>query len=164
MSTLKDELIAKIKILRDTVWDRKPSRTDIDNWLDNFSYNTVDIKNEQLHALYLLSQFMYFSNREMRELLKSLYRDLFRYPIIQEIRKSNSDTNDFAFIDEKYQEELKRTRFLGVGNPSESGSHLLYYFRQENSLPKDLFVNSHEIFTAIGTGTELKLSDPKITR
>ena len=37
------------------------------------------------------------------------------------------------------------TRFLGVGNPSESGVHLLYYFRQENKIPKDLFINTDDV-------------------
>jgi hypothetical protein len=33
-----------------------------------------------------------------------------------------------------------------MGNPSESGTHLLYYFRQENKLPTKLFVHPHELF------------------
>ncbi|MHC2608800.1 hypothetical protein ACVL92_009668 [Bradyrhizobium liaoningense] len=44
-------------------------------------------------------------------------------------------------IDGLYERALSRTRFLGVGNPSESGVHLLYYFRQENLLPSYLFLN-----------------------
>ena len=164
MSELEDELIAKIKIMSDTIWDGKPSQTDINNWLDNFSDNTADIVKERLHALYLLSQFMYFSSREMRELLKSLYRDLYKYPIIQGIRRANNDTIDVDYINHEYAKELKNTRFLGVGNPSESGAHLLYYFRQENSLPKNLFINSHEIFDSITADGTQNFLDPVITR
>jgi hypothetical protein len=40
-----------------------------------------------------------------------------------------------------YKTELLGTRFIGVGNPAESGAHLLYYFRQVNRLPKKLFVD-----------------------
>ena len=33
-----------------------------------------------------------------------------------------------------------------MGNPSESGTHLLYYFRQENDLPTALFIHPHDLF------------------
>jgi hypothetical protein len=36
--------------------------------------------------------------------------------------------------------------FIGVGNPAESGAHLLYFFRQVNHLSKDLFADIHEAF------------------
>ena len=49
-------------------------------------------------------------------------------------------------IGQAFSDELQKTRFLGVGNPSESGCHLLYYFRQENCLPKTQFIHTHEIF------------------
>jgi len=50
-----------------------------------------------------------------------------------------------------------------TGNPSESGTHLLYIFRQENNLPKNLFINAHEIFTSSGVGTRT-LRDHSISR
>ena len=99
-----------------------------------------------VHALFLLSNFLYFGNRQIRELLKSLYRDLYRYPIIEGIRRSHYDTLDPKVISDCFQEALGRTLFLGVGNPSESGSHLLYYFRQENGLSKSRFDHTYRIF------------------
>ena len=48
--------------------------------------------------------------------------------------------------------ERAATRFLGVGNPSESGVHLLYYFRQENLLGKDAFMDSAQIYTVVTDG------------
>ena len=73
--------------------------------------------------------------------------DLFRAPLVHAIRRANNDIKDITFLDVEFCKELACTRFLGVGNPSESGHHLLYYFRQENSLPKAAFINSHEIFS-----------------
>ena len=70
----------------------------------------------------------------MRELMKALYRDLYRYPVIAKIRRSNNDTTDCIVIDRLFEEELNHTHFIGVGNPSESGCHLLYYFRQRKML------------------------------
>jgi hypothetical protein len=87
----------------------------------------------------------------LRQLLISLYRDLFKYPIIASIRRVNKDTTDIGIINSEFQKELKSTRFLGLGNPSESGVHMLYYFRQECKLPKDYFINSSDIFTTTKT-------------
>jgi hypothetical protein len=96
--------------------------------------------------LFLLSNFLYFGSNQMRELLKAAFRDLYKYPIIERLRKENNDTRNLAFIQNRFDQSLQATRFLGVGNPSESGCHMLYYFRQMNALPKDLFINAHQIF------------------
>lgn len=137
----KESLYQKIKTLNETIWEGRVKGSNINQWLDNF-----ENEDEKINALFLLSQFMYFGNSQMREMLKVLYRDLYKYPIIEKIRRANDDTTNLYQIKSKFEEELKNTRFLGVGNPSESGTHLLYYFRQENSLPKKLFINTSEIF------------------
>lgn len=164
MEQLKDKLLGKIKVLSETIWDQRANKSDIDLWLNNFqSADEEEQEKERLHALYLLSQFMYFASNEMRVLLHSMYRDLIRYPIVESIRKSNQDTQDILFINREFEKEQSKTRFLGVGNPSESGTHLLYYFRQENLLDKNLFINSAEIFIHNEAGTA-KLADPNINR
>lgn len=155
---LKEELFEKIKTLYETVWEHSINRINIDSWLENFSD-----ENERIHCLFLLSQFMYFGSRQMRYLLKILFQDLYRYRVIEEIRLNNNNTHDLNFINTKYNEELKATRFLGIGNPSESGPHLLYYFRQENNLPKSLFIHGHEIFKRFGA-QQIRLSNPNIKR
>ena len=137
---------AKIKVLWETVWDADVNERHINRWLHNFVCCERDAAKDELHALHLLSNFMYFGNLELRGLLYRLYRDLFRYPIIQQLRKDNNGTIDSELLERLFQDELTRTRFLGVGNPSESGVHLLYYLRQETGLPKDIFINTHEIF------------------
>lgn len=140
-----DRLLNKVITYYATIW--KDRRTDkiYDEWLNNFKDASIDEK-EKLHALFLLSKFMYFGNIELRELLKCVFRDLFKYPIVAEIRRNNRNSKDIASINSMFSEELHKTRFLGVGNPSESGVHLLYYFRQENNLEKRSFINTHEIF------------------
>jgi hypothetical protein len=90
--------------------------------------------------LYLLSNFLYFGLFEIRHLLRVLFQDLCRRPLLTEIRRSRSDAVDLDQIDDSFDQALDRIRFLGIGNPSESGVHLLYYFRQENSLPSELFI------------------------
>lgn len=136
-----ESLFTRIKILNETIWEDKARRPKIETWLSNF--NT---ESEKKHALHLLSEFMYFGSVQVRQLLKALYRDLYRYPIVRDIRLANGSTLDETTIEPEYHKKLYKTKFFGVGNPSESGAHLLYFFRQENNLSKTLFIPSEEIF------------------
>lgn len=140
MDFLSSKYGKQIEVLNSTIWENRVQGPKIMEWLDNF-----DDDNEKNYALYILSRLMYFSSSSIRNLLKALYRDLYRYPIIEQIRKDNNNTLDPNIIEPLFKKELKTTRFLGVGNPSESGVHLLYYFRQENKIPKDLFINTDDV-------------------
>lgn len=144
----------QIEVLNSTLWEYRALRPRINEWLANFNTDQ-----EREYALYLLSRLMYFSSSNIRNLLKALYRDLYRYPIIQEIRRANGDTLDEAFIEAEFMKELMHTRFLGVGNPSESGVHLLYYFRQENRITKKLFVNTDDVIQRHTDGSVSLRSD-----
>lgn len=138
--------IEKIMTLSQHAWEGHCDQPVIDRWLSCFngrSGHGIDV--ERLHALHLLSNFLYFGTDEVRELLRALYRDVFRYQSIERIRKANEDTSDSDLISRLYDRELQATRFLPLGNPSESSSHLLYYFRQVNDLPADLFAHVHDV-------------------
>jgi len=151
---MRDDLEHVIQILTRHAWDGEVHWSQISQWLDNFQGEVIAKDEEQLYALYILSRFMYFGRRLVREMLHSLYRDHFEAPLKQKIRKENNNTKDFALIQYLYEKELKATRFLGIGNPAESGAHLLYYFRQVNHLPKDLFAD-------ISTAFEPQIRDGK---
>ena len=140
MDILDTKYGLQIKTLNETLWDNKAPKPRIDAWLNNF-----DGEADKKHALFLLSKLMYFNESNIRRLLQMLYRDLFRYPIIENIRKNNNDTLDEKFIEDAFNVALNKTCFLGVGNPSESGGYLLYFFRQENKLPNKLFVNINDV-------------------
>jgi hypothetical protein len=163
-SDVEEQLLARIKSLSEILWEGRCTQPDIDQWLSNFvGRHYGDADEERLHALHLLSSVSYFGLPELRVLLRSLFRNLFRYPIIQEIREDLGNTRDSQEIAQLFKAELESTRFLGVGSPAESGTHLLYYFRQENKLPRHLFVGQHEILTAgfRGTGTNFVPSNLK---
>lgn len=140
MNITKEDIYKRIEVLNFTLWENRAFKTHIEAWLRNFKNET-----DQSYALYMLSRMMYFSADNIRNLLRTLYRDKIRYPLIRDIRKRNGNTLDPEVLEPEFFEELKNTRFLGVGNPSESGVHLLYYFRQENNIPKDLFVNTDDL-------------------
>lgn len=145
---LTDLLTRKIYAYAQSIWKEKWTNGIDEVWLNNFECIDADLQErERVNMLYLLSRFMYFGNTEVRHLLVSVYRDLYKYPIVEKIRKDNNDTTDIAFINAEFEKERRATRFLGVGNPSESGVHLLYYFRQECNLSKENFMNASEIFT-----------------
>ena len=151
-SSRYDILDRKIKILHDTAWrDKWAWESDqYSKWLSNFQEGE-----EQINAMFLLSKFMYFDNETIRELMVRIYEDLYKRPIIYEIRKLHKNTKDVDFIDKEFDKVRNKTRFLSIGNPSESSAHLLYFFRQENYLKRDLFIGPHELFSHTENGDEI---------
>lgn len=161
-----DELQAKIMTLHKSIWERRAAWPQVLEWLDQFGEDADPAADEQLHALRLLSNFMYFGVNEIRALLRSLYRDTFRPQVAKEVRAQLGAAADLAAIAAELHSDLNRTRFVSLGNPSESSALLLYYFRQENSLPKDLFIHASDIFdlSSVGTSGTVSLRSPSISR
>lgn len=166
-----DQLEDKIKVLIEKPWkDGEIRISDVRLWYKQFTSSEDIDKSEQIQFLYLLSKFMYIGRKEIEYLLMSLYRDFVKYPVIREIRRGNGGTFDIEFLNEEYEKRLKGMRFLGIGNPSESGSFLLYRFRQVNGIPKNLFIGQSEIFQNEKTVNEdgrnvaiMSISDQDVT-
>lgn len=156
----------RIMVLNARVWEHRVDWTHVERWLacfDGSSGHAADV--ERLHALYFLSQFLFFGGVEIRVLLRALYRDLFLAPLIQEVRRANRGTRDADVIRRGLGEAFARTRFLGVGSPSESGVHLLYYFRQENRLLKGQFLDTAQILERdASSASGSKLRHPEVER
>lgn len=142
------EIEAKLKILASDIWDNAIKMPQIEEWLSQFDGQILSAEEEKLYMALALSKFIFFSQRMIREMLISLYRDYFRTPIIHEIRKKNNHTTNFELLNKLYEDELKASRFISVGNPAESGAHLLYIFRQVNDLKKSLFRDLYHAFKA----------------
>ncbi|WP_151779139.1 phosphoribosyltransferase-like protein [Acinetobacter bereziniae] len=142
------EIESKLKILASDIWDNAIKMPQIEAWLSQFTGQILSEEEEKLYMSLALSKFIFFSQRMIREMLISLYRDYFRTPIIHEIRKANNHTTNFELLNNLYNEELKLSRFISVGNPAESGAHLLYIFRQVNDLKKFLFRDLYHAFNA----------------
>ncbi len=162
MSDLEAELLSTIQALDTCVWRKGVDQPTIEQWLREFGADGAPGTPGRRHALYLLSRFMYFGEEQVRALLRALHRDRFRYPIVAEIRRRARDTRDENMLRAGFELALSRTRFLGMGNPSESGTHLLYHYRQENGLTSKLFISPREIFDL--TQKEDVLANPEITR
>lgn len=157
-SETRKRLQAKLKTLSEVLWEGQCTDPDIEEWLSNFVGRHLSNQDaEHLHAMHLLSCFSYFGSAELRVLLLSMYRDFFRYPIIQELRRKLGGTRNCQEVAESFREELKTTRFLGMGNPAESGTHLLYHFRYANRIPLRLFVHQGDLFTGGVTEANTRL-------
>ncbi len=163
---ITDELQSKIKTLHGSIWERRADWPDVLAWLNQFEERDDPDADEQLQVLRLLSNFMYFGVNEIRALLRSLFRDTFRPQVAKEVRSKLDPSTALGEAGRLVDEELRRTRFVPLGNPSESSALLLYYFRQENGLPKDLFLHGSDIFdlTSIGSGAGLGVQDSNISR
>lgn len=164
---IKHSLMSKVMSLNKYVWKKHLPEPQIKSWLENFKCrnDSNPKKCEQLHALHLLSQFMYFGDFQIRVLLKSIYHEFIKYPETQNIRADNSNTLDSSVISPKLKSVLSKYRYLGVGNPADSGCFLLYMFRQESGIPLEQFIFPEEIFEHSEEGDDVKahLSDASIT-
>lgn len=143
----RPEFERRLHSLAEQAWEAEVRWPEIEAWASNFTGQTNPITEEQAYALFALTRFTYFGRRLTREMLRSLYRDHFQAPIMQRIRRNLGGKKDIKRIEELYRRELRATRFISVGNPSESGAHLLYYFRQVNHLSKNLFSDFAEAFS-----------------
>ena len=165
MSTGNDsKLFEKIKVLNELLWENRADRPSVQQWLENFtgSHSPEDI--ERRHALYLLSRFLYYGGTEIRVLLRSMFQDLVRHPLTVSARSTMSDPDDFDEIHQGFLAELAATRFIGLGNPAESGTHILYDFRLANGLPIEYFCNFHELFSAALNSKDNEWSDSSVKR
>jgi len=122
------------RIIRNTsvvAWKKEISDLQIDEWLENFKGDYFDNEeNEKKLALWLLAHFSYYTYDDIRVLCK----DIFNQYLHVKLRNSNGEP-----LNQEITEIIKNTIFIGLGNDSESGNNILYYFRQENQLPKDNF-------------------------
>jgi hypothetical protein len=163
---LWDQLSKRIITLNERAWGLRITGPEVMAWLRNFTGLTGrDQATEQLHALFILSQFMYFGSREIRVLLRAMYRDLFFIPLVQQIREKLGPGAD-SELRSVLEAELAATRFMGVGNPSESGVHLLYFFRQENGLSSKSFMDSAQLFVRVDENGAMgrRLRHPEVRR
>ena len=123
------------RIVLDTAsiaWNKIIGKNKIDLWLRNFDGRFFGDKNiEQTIALWLLSNFTFYTQQDIRALCKELFSQ-FVHIILKEYKQIDD-------IGSTIQRVLKNSVFLGLGNESESGQNILYYFRQENNLSKQYF-------------------------
>lgn len=122
------------RIIRNTsivAWKKEISDGQIKKWLNNFSGRYFkSVENERKLALWLLAHFSYYTYEDVRILCKNIFN--------QYLHEKLSEHKQYD-LSKAIGEILKSTIFIGLGNDSESGNNILYYFRQENRLSKENF-------------------------
>lgn len=133
----EEDLFKRIMLTNEIVWHHWLSKKEIEKWLSNFKGEVFDSRYERQLALWLLANFVYYNENEVRHLCKTLYRDFVHQMLL--------DTNTMELGIRSALESIFRTsRFCNLGLPVESGAHILYYFRQENKLPLENFISRPE--------------------
>jgi hypothetical protein len=123
----EEDLIKQIMHISATVWRHELTGKDIDNWLSNFTGQVFSQEEEKIIALWLLTHFVYYNEDEVRHLCKVLYRD-FIHSLIEKNKVQDSDIESFISTN------VANCTFHHMGQGSESGAYVLYYFRQQNDL------------------------------
>lgn len=122
------------RIIRNTsvvAWKKEISDEKIEDWLNNFDGSYFDeIENEKKLALWLLAHFSYYTMDDVRVLCKNLFNQY-----LHEKLRNYGGTD----LTQVINDIIDNTIFIGLGNDSESGNNILYYFRQENLLSKKSF-------------------------
>lgn len=144
------ELI-KQHILKTSIiaWDNRITNTSLERWLNNFTGAALgDIDAEKTIAAWLLMNFTYYSSSEVQELCKVIFRKYIHYKLEEDSYKKMNLSNP-----DKIRLILEKTIFIPLGNPSESGSLILYNFRTANKLPKNIFENKRNWKDELQNGT-----------
>lgn len=132
-----DEAIDEIFKISQISWNSPFSRDDIEEWLQNFSGEAIGSSAaERTMALWLLSSFVYFTIDDVREFSRFLFSEYIHSKLVEYQSEGKFQA---LSVSERISHILEATLFLSLGNDSESGSNVLYYFRQVNGLDKSVF-------------------------
>lgn len=122
------------RIIRNTsvvAWKKEITDIQIEKWLKNFTGLYFDnVENERKLALWLLAHFSYYTYDDVRVLCKNLFNQYLH----EKLRDYKGED-----LPQAINKIIENTVFIGLGNDSESGNNILYYFRQENQLSKKSF-------------------------
>jgi hypothetical protein len=151
----EESLFKQIMLTIRTTWKNNISKDDIERWLDNFNGKVFDIKYERQLSLLLLSNFVFYNEKEVKHLCRTLYKD-FRHHLL--LTENHSGNNCITIL----KEIENRTKFFPLGLPGESGYYIFYYFRHINNLSNSNIV---ERFPQINDSNEILvfLDDVTIT-
>ena len=128
-----DEIIKTAQVS----WEQQISQSDISDWLSNFRGEALGSETAERNlALWLLSSFVYFSIRDVRAFCKYIYNEFVHKKLVE--YKEKGILQELS-LQKQIEHILEATVFLAIGNDSESGSNVLYYFRQVNKLKKEVF-------------------------
>jgi len=125
----EEELFRQIMLTVENVWGNKLSSRDVEKWLSNFGGLVFSLDYERRLALYLLANFVYYNDAEVRHLCKTLFNEFLHWVLLHE------DPQIVSNIEAALDLTCYTSRFYPWGRLGESGAYVLYYFRQANNIP-----------------------------
>lgn len=138
-----EEMIDAVKVISKYSWKNELSSNDIDYWLNNFNGKVFDPEIEKKLALWMLYNFIYYSQNEISYLCNILCDNLIHKLLIEGGIK-NPNKKEIENI-------LSSTFFTPLGNASESGGLILYHFRQSAELNIQKFIYYNKIVEKMNT-------------
>lgn len=130
-------------------WKHHITESSLERWLKNFTGAALgDRIAEQTIAAWLLMNFTYYTDTEVQELCRMIYRKYIHKKLQEDFYRRSRDD-----IATKIHRILIRTIFVPLGNPSESGALILYNFRTANALPKEIFNQPRDWNQKLSDGT-----------
>lgn len=127
----EEELFNIIMHTSTTVWQHELGKSNLENWLSNFTGAVFEIQKERQFALWLLSHFTYYNQDEVKHLCKVLYKDLLHHVL--------TNGNSGKPISETVDTFFEKTNIVPAERVSGSSGFIAYFFRHTNSLPMTLF-------------------------
>lgn len=124
----ESEMFHQIMVTVEAAWQNRLSHTQVEKWLSNFKGEVFDVGYERQLALWLLCNFVYYNDREVRHLCRTAFREFLHYTLQSLPFEKGRDWSEAA------NRVLENTRFYHSGRPGESGGYVLYFFRHENNL------------------------------
>ena len=134
----EEYMLALLAKTCETAWRLPLSRSDLDEWLSNFSGDVHTRSYERQLALWFLVNFVYYNYEEVIHLSKVLFRKFLHDRLELQRLSGGADVRTAT------AEMFERVLFYQLGRAGESGGFLLYLFRHVNSLPVASFVTSRE--------------------
>lgn len=122
-------MMEMIKKTINTSWKNNLTNDDVEKWLNNFTGKVYSEDTERRLALWMLVYYTYYNEKEINHLCRILYKNLIHDVAVRE--KIDTSNNMKNILDRMY--------FSAMGNAGESGSLLLYLFRQEAGISMDRF-------------------------
>jgi hypothetical protein len=124
----ENEMLRQIRVTGEAAWQNRISRPQVEGWLSNFTGEVFSAEYERRMALWMLCNFVFYNQNEVRHLCETAFRELLHYTLSTLPPQDKRDWNDAA------GRMLDNTRFYHSGRPGESGGFVLYFFRQVNRL------------------------------
>ena len=78
----EEELFQQIMLTANVVWRKQLARKTIDRWLSNFTGGVHSREYERRRALWLLANFVYYNEQEVRNLCGLLFRQFLRQHLL----------------------------------------------------------------------------------